>query len=153
MQLKAANPELYIEQVPESRKQAFTRLRQTILDNLPEGFSETMSYGMIGYVIPHSVYPGGYHADPAQPLPFINIASQKDYIAFYHMGLYANKPLLDWFTRVYPEFSKTKLDMGKSCIRFRNPEQIPFSLIAELVTKISAKDWIRAYESNLKRPK
>jgi hypothetical protein len=153
MQLNAANPEHYIEQLPENRKIAFARLRQTILDNIPEGFSETMSYGMIGYVIPHSVYPAGYHADPALPLPFINIASQKDYIAFYHMGLYANKSLLDWFTKAYPEYSKTKLDMGKSCVRFRNPEQIPFPLIAELVTKISVKDWIKAYESNLKRPK
>jgi hypothetical protein len=153
MQLKAANPLDYIEQLPENRKQAFTGLRQTILDNLPEGFSETMSYGMIGYVIPHSVYPAGYHADPTQPLPFINIASQKDYIALYHMGLYANKLLLNWFTKVYPEYSTTKLDMGKSCIRFRNPEQIPFSLIADLITKISAKEWIRAYESNLKRQK
>jgi Domain of unknown function (DU1801) len=153
MQLKAANPEQYIELLPENRKQAFIKLRQTIIDNLPEGFSETMSYGMIGYVIPHSLYPSGYHADPAQPLPFINIASQKDYIAFYHMGLYANKPLLEWFTKAYPEFSKTKLDMGKSCIRFRNSDQIPFPLIGELITKISAKDWIRAYESNLKRAK
>ena len=141
----------YIEQLPEDRKEVFEKLRQTILENLPKGFAEVISYGMIGYVVPHSIFPQGYHCDPKLPLPFINIASQKNFIALYHMGIYADPTLLEWFTAEYPKHSKRKLDMGKSCIRFKKLDEIPFALIAELVAKITVKDWIKLYESMLKK--
>jgi uncharacterized protein YdhG (YjbR/CyaY superfamily) len=153
MKIEANSPEQYLELIPDERKSAMIKLRQTILDNLPKGFKEEMSYGMIGYVVPHSVYPSGYHCDPKLPLPFINIASQKNFIAFYHMGIYAEKELLDWFTTEYPKHSKLKLDMGKSCIRFKKPEQIPFDLIGELVQKTPVEKWIEVYETNIKNKK
>ena len=124
MKIEAASPEECIEQLPEERKKAISKLRKVILDNIPEGFTETMSYGMIGYVVPHSLYPEGYHCDPKLPLPFMNIASQKNFIAVYHMGIYANKEILDWFVAEYPKHYRTKLDMGKSCIRFKNPKNM-----------------------------
>ena len=151
MQIKADTPEQYIDKLPEDRKQTISKLRKTILDNLPKGFVETISYGMIGYVIPHAIYPGGYHCDPKLPLPFINIASQKNYVALYHMGIYADKKLLDWFVSEYPKHCKTKLDMGKGCIRFKKPELIPYDLIAQLTSKISSAEWIKIYETNIKR--
>ena len=151
MQIKADTPEQYIDQLPEDRKQTISKLRKTILDNLPKGFVETISYGMLGYVIPHAIYPGGYHCDPKLPLPFINIASQKNYVALYHMGIYADKKLLDWFVSEYPKHCKTKLDMGKGCIRFKKPELIPYDLIAQLTSKISSAEWIKIYETNIKR--
>lgn len=153
MQINAANPEEYIAQLPQDRQEPMQKLRKTILDNLPDGFSEGTGYGMIGYVVPHSIYPAGYHCDPKQPLPFMSIASQKNFIALYHMGIYANPKILDWFVAEYPKHSKSKLDMGKSCIRFKKPEQIPFELIAELVGKISMQDWIDTYEANYKSGK
>jgi len=145
--------EQYLDQLPDDRKLAMTNLRETILNNLPEGFVETISYGMIGYVVPHSLYPDGYHADPKMPLPFINIASQKSHIAVYHMGIYADGDLLAWFLGEYPKHSKKKPDMGKSCIRFRKADDIPFDLIAELVRKISPEEWIKSYESIIKSKK
>lgn len=147
----ANSPEQYLEQLPEERKQAMQQLRETMLENLPEGFAETISYGMIGYVVPHTVYPAGYHCNPTLPLPFVSIASQKNFIALYHMGLYADEKLLTWFTNEYPNYSKTKLDMGKSCIRFKKPAQIPFQLIGELVAKMSAAEWIALYESQIRK--
>ena len=151
MKSDAQSPEQYLEQLPEDRKQAMAALRSVLSDNLPEGFSETVGYGMIAYVVPHSLYPNGYHCNPATPLPFINLASQKNFIALYHMGLYANQELCEWFVNEYPKHSKTKLDMGKSCIRFKKPEHIPYDLIAELATKMSVEDWVNLYEHNLKR--
>ena len=151
MQYNATSPENYIEQLPPERQEPMRQLRKTILDNLPEGFEEQMSYGMIGYVVPHSLYPAGYHCDTKLPLPFMNIASQKNFIAFYHMGIYANPELLAWFQAEFPKHVKTKLDMGKSCIRFKKPEQIPFALLGELVTKMTPEDWIDLYEENVKR--
>lgn len=151
MQYKATSPENYIEQLPTERQEPMRHLRKTILDNLPGGFEEQMSYGMIGYVVPHSLYPAGYHCDTKLPLPFMNIASQKNFIAFYHMGIYANPELLNWFVAEYPKHVTTKLDMGKSCIRFKKPEQIPFALLGELVTKVTADRWIAVYEENVKR--
>jgi uncharacterized protein YdhG (YjbR/CyaY superfamily) len=150
MQIKANSPDEYIESIPEDRKIAMKKLRSTILENLPEGFQESISYGMIGYCIPHSIYKKGYHVNPELPLPFIHIASQKNYIALYHFGIYGDPQLMAWFTSEYPKHSKAKLDMGKSCIRFKKPDEIPFSLIGELAGKISISDWIRIYESNLK---
>ena len=118
------------------------------MKNIPKGFEEAMSYGMIGYVVPHSIFPDGYHCSPELPLPFITIASQKNFIALYHMGLYANPSLLQWFMIEYPQHSKSKIDVGKSCIRFKKLDQIPYDLLAELLKKISVKDWITLYQKS-----
>ena len=137
----------YMAELPADRKPAMEKLRATIVKNLPNGFEETMSYGMLAYVVPHSLYPAGYHCDPKLPLPFMSLASQKNSINFYHMGIYAKPDLLAWFTDAYPKHVKGKLDMGKSCLRFKKPEEIPFALIGELVKKMSVQDWIDCYES------
>ena len=137
MTSSATSPEEYLEALPPDRKQAVIQLYTTILKNIPRGFKDVMSYGMIGYVVPHELYPGGYHCDPKLPLPFAAIASQKNYIAFYHMGIYAMPDLLQWFTTEYSKHSTAKLDMGKSCIRFKKPEYIPYRLVGELMKKIT----------------
>lgn len=151
MQSKATTPDQYIAELPEERKAAITKLRSIIKENLPAGFEESMQYGMIGYVVPHSVYPEGYHVNPDIPLPFINIASQKNHIAVYHSGVYADPELLDWFTTQFPKHSSRKLNMGKSCIRFSKPEHITYELIGELATKMTVKEWVDLYEMNLKK--
>jgi Domain of unknown function (DU1801) len=151
MTSKATTPEQYLKELPADRKEPVTELRNVVLKNLPKGFKEVMSYGMLGYVVPHEIYPAGYHCDPRLPLPFINIASQKNFIAFYHMGIYAMPELLKWFTTEFPKHSTAKLDMGKACTRFIKPEQIPYKLIGELVKKITVKDWVETYEKIIKR--
>lgn len=151
MTSKANTPEEYLNDVPDDRKSGIIQLRKTILDNLPVGFEEGMSYGMIGYYVPHSKYPNGYHCDPKLPLPFLTFASQKNSINLYHMGIYANKELYDWFVSEYSNYSKKKLDIGKSCMRFKKIEDIPFQLIGELVQKISVQDWIETYETVFKK--
>ena len=151
MQYKADSPKDYIAQLPEVRQQVVSKIRQTVLKNLPKGFEEQMSYGMLGYVVPHSKYPDGYHCDPKLPLPFINLASQKNYVALYHSGIYANAELYDWFVAEYPKHCKRKLDMGKSCIRFKAMDDIPYQLIGELCTKMTVDEWIALYEKNVKR--
>ena len=151
MQSTAKTPAEYVDSLPDERKIVIENIRKTVLDNLPEGFEETMSYGMLGYVVPHSIYPSGYHCDPKTPLPFISVASQKNFIAFYHMGIYADESLLNWFVAEYPKHCKTKLDMGKSCIRFKKMNDIPLELLGQLVAKMSVQDWISMYEKNLKR--
>ena len=150
MQSAAKNPEQYFQELPEERKDAMLKLRQVIKKNLPKGFEEMMGYGMLGYAVPHSIYPKGYHCDPKQPLPFFGMASQKNSINIYHMGIYADKELYDWFVSEYPKYSKARLDMGKSCIRFKKPEHIPFELIGELLTKISVLEWITIYEEKFR---
>ena len=147
----AKTPDEYFASLPEDRQAAMEKLRSVVKKNLPKGFTETMGYGMVGWVVPHSKYPAGYHCDPKQPLPFAGMASQKNSISFYHMGLYAMPDLLNWFTAEYPKHSKTKLDMGKSCIRFKKPENIPFELIGQLMKKVSPDEWIAQYESVLKK--
>lgn len=151
MQIQADTPEEYVEKLPEDRKEVIQKIRTTVNKVLPKGFKETVGYGMIGWVVPHSIYPSGYHCDPKQPLPFMGVASQKNHIGFYHMGIYADEQLLNWFTENYPKHCKTKLDIGKSCIRFKKPENIPFELISQLVTKMTVEDWTKLYESKLKR--
>lgn len=153
MQSTAQTITAYLETIPEERKSAFYTLRETIQRNIPEGFSEQLSYGMLGYVVPHSIYPNGYHCNTKLPLPFLNIASQKNFIAVYHMGIYADPKLLDWFITEFPKHSSQKLDMGKSCIRFKKLDKIPFNLIATLVQKMSVQDWINCYETNFKTSK
>ncbi|MBP8033056.1 MAG: DUF1801 domain-containing protein [Bacteroidia bacterium] len=146
MQSTAKNVKDYLKELPEDRAPYFIKLRDTILKNIPKGFEEGISYGMIGYVVPHTLYPEGYHCDPKLPLPFVSIASQKNFIALHHMGIYASPKLLEWFVTEYPKHCKTKLDMGKGCIRFKKADQIPFDLIAELMQKINVKDWIKMYQ-------
>lgn len=149
MSITASTPEEYIAQLPDDRKEAIGKLRKTILENLPEGFMETMAYGMISYSVSREKYPKGYHADPSQALPFISIASQKNHIALYHMGIYSISSLNTWFTNEYAKQGSTKLDMGKSCIRFRKAEHIPWPLIAELAGRVSVDEWIGYYEQSL----
>lgn len=150
MQSTAKNPEEYLNSLPEERQQVVGKLREILLENLPEGFEEGMGYGMLSYHVPLSMYLSGYHID-SQPLPFINLASQKNYVALYHMGIYSNTELLEWFKQEYPKYSTHKLDMGKSCIRFKKTEDIPYELIAELATKMTPEEWITIYENQIKR--
>lgn len=151
MNYKATSVDDYIRQLPEERKTAIQKLRRLILKNLPKGFEEGLNYGMIGYYVPHSKYPNGYHCDPKLPLPFINIASQKNSLNLYHSGIYAHKELSDWFISEYPRYCKRKLDMGKSCIRFKKMDEIPYELIGELVNKMTVDEWIETYENALKK--
>ena len=151
MQYEAKDVEDYIRQLPEDRKEPIEKIRKTIKDNLPKGFEETLIYGMIGYVIPHHIYPSGYHVTPELPLSFISLASQKNNISFYHSGIYVFPKLLEWFQNEYPKYVKTKLDMGKSCIRFKNMNTIPYNLIAELCRKITVEDYLNKYEENVKK--
>ena len=140
----------YIDELEGPRKPEFLELRKVIVDNLPKGFEECIGYGMIGYVVPHSIYPAGYHCTPKLPLPFLNLVMRKDIITFYHMGLYSDEKLLNWFKDEYSKFTKLKLDMGKSCVRFKKSSVIPYSLIGELMQKVSVDEWISRYEEKLK---
>jgi uncharacterized protein YdhG (YjbR/CyaY superfamily) len=146
MTIKANTVEEYIDQVTDDKREAIITLREIIKKNIPKGFEECISYNMIGYVVPHKLYPKGYHCDPKLPLPFVSIAAQKNFVAIYHMGIYAHPPLLEWFVGEHAKRVKGKLDMGKSCIRYKKPEQIPYDLIAELMQKISVQQWIDGYE-------
>jgi uncharacterized protein YdhG (YjbR/CyaY superfamily) len=149
MQSGAKTVEEYLAEIPADRRESFCELRQLVVENIPSGFEEIMSYGMIGYVVPHSLYPKGYHCNTSLPLPFINLASQKHFIGFYHMGIYAMPELLDWFVSEYPSHSKRRLDMGKSCIRFKDFNNLPLELIAQLVAKVSVEGWIAQYQSSI----
>jgi hypothetical protein len=141
----------YVEGLPEDRQVEIKKLQSLIKKNIPKGFEEQMSYGMIGYVVPHKLYPDGYHCDPKLPLPFLSLASQKNFIAIYHMGMYAKPDLLEWFVSEYPKHCKSKLDMGKSCVRFKKLEDIPYALLEELMKKMTVQDWISCYEKNYKK--
>ena len=151
MKYEVSTVEEYISQLPEERQEVLQKLRNIIKENLPEGFEEGINYNMIGYYVPHSKYPDGYHCDPKLPLPFMNLASQKNSVNLYHSGIYANKDLHDWFVAEYPKHAKRKLDMGKSCIRFKKLDDIPYELIAELCTKMSVDEWVSTYESAVKK--
>ncbi|MFA7360174.1 MAG: DUF1801 domain-containing protein [Candidatus Kapaibacterium sp.] len=153
MQSKAKTVEAYIKELPPERAEAISRLRKAIIKTLPKGFEEGMGYGMMGYYVPHSIYPKGYHCTPELPLPFAGMASQKNFISFYHMGMYANPELLKWFVTEFPKHSTAKLDMGKSCVRFKKPEHIPYELIGKLMKKMTVKDWINLYEKHFLKSK
>jgi hypothetical protein len=150
MKYEALSAEEYIIKIPEERKAAMHKLRQVILKNLPKGFEEGILYGMIGFYVPHSIYPHGYHCDPKSPLPFLNIASQKNSINLYHSGLYADENLFDWFVSEYPKHSNRKLDMGKSCIRFKKIDELPYELIGDLCRKMTLSQWIDLYEEKVR---
>lgn len=139
-----------LSNLPQDRAKPFNKLHEVIVKNLPKGFEAAISYGGLGYVIPHRLYPAGYHCKPSEPLPFAGIASQKHAITFYHMGMYMDSALLKWFVAEYPKHSTQKLDMGKSCVRFKNFDEIPYTLIGQLMKKMSAKEWIETYEAALK---
>lgn len=151
MKSSAKTVKEYVNSLPEDRQKVVSEMRKAVLNNLPKGFVECIGYGMIGYVIPHSLYPKGYHCDPKVPLPYMNIASQKNFVALYHMGVYGSKKLLDWFVKEYPKHCKTKLDMGKACIRFKKMDDIPYKLIGELSSKITAEEWIAICDKYAKK--
>lgn len=151
MQIQADSVEDYISKIPEERQEVFRKIFNAVNDNLPQGFKENISYGMVGWAVPLETYPAGYHCTPGSPLPFISLASQKNFIALYHMGIYAKPELLDWFVAEFPKYSKRKLDMGKLCIRFKNRDDIPFELLAEVSKKITVQDWISIYETKFKK--
>tara|TARA_R110002049_G_scaffold73024_7_gene189230 strand:- start:3201 stop:3662 length:462 start_codon:yes stop_codon:yes gene_type:complete len=153
MQYKANSPAEYIAQVPEERKETLEKLQKIIKENLPKGFEEGIQYGMISYYVPHETYPKGYHCKPLEPLPFMSFASQKNSINLYSSAIYAVPDISNWFVNEYPKYSSKKLDMGKSCIRFKKKEDIPFNLIAELCKKITVEKWISIYESTIKTNK
>ena len=141
----------YINSLPPEREKTFTQLINVIEQGIPKGFEKVMNYGMPSFVIPHSIYPEGYHCDVSLPLPFIGVSNRKSSISLYHMGLYADLKLLNWFKSEYPKHSNFKLDMGKSCIRFKKFNEIPYELIGILSTKMTVKKWIDIYEENIKR--
>ncbi len=151
MRFAAETIEEYMANVPEERREAFDGLWEVITDNIPVGFEKAMSYGFPSYVVPHSMYPDGYHCKPSEPLPFLSIANQKNFVALYHMGIYVDTELMNWFTTEFPKHAKGKLDMGKSCIRFKKVNQIPFDLIATLVAKMTPEKWIEIYEAAYKK--
>mgnify|MGYP003678447228 FL=1 len=151
MQIEANSPEDYLSKIPRERRPIMEKLRAVIKANVSAEVEECINYGMIGYVIPHSVYPNGYHVNPKLPLPFMHIASQKNFIALYHSGIYMDESLMKWFVNEYPKYSKTKLDMGKSCIRFKKVDQIPFELIEALTQRMTGNEFITLYESNLNK--
>lgn len=151
MQIPSTSVEDYISKIPEERQEVFKKMFDTVNDNLPQGFEKGVSYGMVGWNVPLETFPAGYHCTPGSALPFMSLASQKNFIALYHMGMYAKPELLDWFVAEFPKHSKRKLDMGKSCIRFKKMDEIPFGLIAELSKKMTVDEWTNIYESNLKK--
>ncbi len=150
---KAATPDAYIAALPEDRRAIMKDIRAAIVRNIPKGFEECMSYGMIGYVVPHSIFPAGYHCDPTLPLPFICIASQKGHIALYHMGIYLDPALLKWFAGELQRLSPKKVDMGKSCTRWKHAQDVPVALIGELAKRLTPKQWIALYQSKLAEPR
>jgi uncharacterized protein YdhG (YjbR/CyaY superfamily) len=151
MNSTAHTPSEYIAQLPEDRKAPIQKLRQTILDHLDPKFQECINYGMLGYVVPFTIYPEGYHCNSKLPLPFMNLASQKNFIAVYHSGMYAKKEILEWFVAEYSKHTTAKLDIGKSCVRFKKMDAIPYALIGQLAAKLSVNEWITIYESQIKK--
>ena len=150
MQSKAETVADYLTTLPDERAEIMAALRSEIKKNLPKGFEETMQYGMISYVVPHKLYPAGYHCNPKEALPFMSLASQKNHIAIYHMAVYQGA-LHDWFVKEFKKHSSKKLDMGKSCIRFKKADDVPVKLFGELAKKVKPKEWIEMYEKSLKR--
>lgn len=149
MQSKAATVEQYLAELPEDRRETVQAIRALILKNLPKGYEEGMQYGMIGYYVPHSVYPPGYHCDPKQPLPFVSLASQKNYISLYLGCVYGNADHEAWFREAWAKTGK-KLDMGKSCVRFKKLDDLPLSVIGQSIKRVPVKKYIEHYESAIK---
>lgn len=146
MNYDVATVDEYVQAIPKDRQPIISKLRDVFGTNLPDGFEETIQYKMLTYVVPLSLYPKGYLNKQDTPLPFISIASQKHHIAVYHMGLYMNEDIMNWFEQAYNERVSHKLDMVKSCIRFKKFDQIPYDLLEELATKITPQNFIKQYE-------
>ena len=151
MQSSAATPDEYIAELPDDRKEAISAIRKAINDNIDPGFKERMLYGGICWVVPHELYPLGYHCDPKLPLTFMGLGSQKNYISLGATCLYSEVDELEWFRREWPKHSKKKLDMGKSCIRFKRLDDVPLDLIGQLASRTTPQQWIEIYERS--RPK
>ena len=149
MQSKATTVEEYLAELPKDRRDALEAIRRIILENLPKGYEEGMQYGMIGYFVPHSVYPPGYHCDPKQPLPFAGLASQKNHISIYLMCIYSDRKHEAWFREAWAKTGK-KLDMGKSCVRFKKIDDVLLKVIGQAVKRVSTKKFIEHYESAVK---
>lgn len=145
MQSKAKTVAEYLKELPEDRRNAISKIRAVIRKNLPKGYEEQMIYGMIGYVVPHKVYPAGYHVNPETPVPFASLASQKNYIALYLMTLYQKGGIEEWFRERFRAAGR-KLDMGKSCVRFKKLEDVPLDIIGEAIAKVPVAEFIRRYE-------
>lgn len=149
MESKLTTPEEYIANLPDDRKKAVSDIRKAINKNIPKGFKECIAYGMIGWVVPHSLFPAGYHCDPTKPLMLMSLGSTKGHISLHHLGLYSSEHLLEWFHTAWTKATPKKLDMGKGCVRFKKPEDIPIALIGELASKLTPQQWIEAYEKAL----
>jgi hypothetical protein len=145
MQSSAKTVKDYLKELPADRREAINAVRGVILANLPKGYEECMSYGMIGYVVPHSIYPKGYQCNPKVPLPFVNLASQKNHMAFYLMCCYGDAKLKAWFEKAWKATGK-KFDMGGGCVRFKTLEDVPLEVIGELVAKLPVDVYIRRIE-------
>lgn len=150
MQSKATTVEKYLAELPADRRTALEVVRKVILKNLDKDYEEGMSYGMIGYSVPHRVFPQGYHCDPKQPLPFAGLASQKNYMSVYLMCCYGESPLKVWFEQAWAKTGK-KLDRGKSCIRFKKVDDLALDVIGEVIRRVPAKKYIENYVAVLER--
>ena len=146
MKSTAKTVDEYVKGLPEDRRKAISAVRKVILDNLPEGYQECMSYGMIGYVVPHSIYPKGYQCNPKLPLPFVNLGSQKNHLALYLMCIYGDPETDQWFRNAWAKTGR-KLDGGKGCIRFKRLEDVPLEVVGQLVARIPVGDYIARIES------
>jgi len=151
MQAKPTTPEVYVAGLPEDRKAAVSAIRKAINKNIPKGFKEGICYGSIGWFVPHSLFPAGYHCDPSKPLMLMSLTSTKGHIALHHLGLYASGPLLQWFQTAWSKKSAKKLDMGKGCVRFKKPDEVPLELIGKLASKLTPQAWIEIYQKALRR--
>jgi len=152
MQSKAKTVEAYLAELPEDRREAISAVRDVIRENLPEGYAEGMAYGMIGYHVPHEVYPAGYHCDPKQPLPFAALASQKNHMALYLMCVYGDAGTEAWFRKEWAATGK-KLDMGKSCVRFRKLADVPLAVVGRVIRRVPVEEYVARYEATLRRPR
>lgn len=150
MPTKATTPAEYLASLEPERRAAVTKLHRVIKKHLPKGFVDTISYGMIGYVVPHKLYPAGYHCDPKQPLPFMSLASQKQGVSVHHLGLYEGS-IVPWFTKEWKKATDAKLDLGKGCVRMKKVDDIPYELFGNLAARMTPADWIALYEKKLKR--
>lgn len=146
MQSKATTVAEYLAGLPEDRRKALEAVRRVVRKNLPKGYQEGMQYGMIGYFVPHSIYPDGYHCDPKQPLPFAGMASQKGHMALYMTGTYMSPELEAWFRKAWTADGR-KLDMGKACVRFKKLEDVPLEVVGEAIRRMPVEEFIRIYES------
>lgn len=146
MQSQATTVEQYLADLPEDRRNSIQAVRKVILKNLDKGFEEGMLYGMIGYFVPHRLFPAGYHCDPTQPLCFAGLASQKNHMAVYLMCQYGSSGESTWFQTAWAKSGK-RLDMGKSCVRFKKLEDLALDVIGEAIRRVSAKKYIASYES------